>query len=324
MRRIYHPALLVSIYLLPALLAAQQPVFRANVPVVLIPVSVTDAKGHYIDGLQATDFTLLDNGAPREIQIDTSDTVSAPVAVVIAIQANERSAAALGKIRRTGSMIQPLLTGDRGHAAVISYGDEVRVLQDFTSDPQEIIDAFTAVKAAGAGKAILLDAISRAVSMLAARPHGERRVVLVIGESKDSGSEVKLADAVVDIQRSGLTLFHATFSAWVTPFTTKASELPRATGASGGILAALGELVRLGKVNAAEALAQESGGRVLSFATLKALEQLLTHIGEEVHSQYLISAPALKEPEGFHKVEVRVRERPTAVIRARPGYWVVP
>ncbi|MEO8658460.1 MAG: hypothetical protein ABI693_08315, partial [Bryobacteraceae bacterium] len=156
------------------------------------------------------------------------------------------------------------------------------------------------------------------------RPHGERRVVLVIGESKDSGSEAKLADAVLDIQRSGLTLFHATFSAWVTPFTTKASELPRSSGGSGDILAALGELVRLGKGNAAEALAHESGGRVLSFATLKALEQILTHVGEEVHSQYLISAAALKEPEGFHKVEIRVRDRPAAIIRARPGYWVVP
>src|SRR5438067_2690943 len=65
---------------------AQDTVIRTNVPLVFVPVTVTDKKGNPIDGLTVDDFVLNDDGARQKIRVDTSDTVLAPVSLVIAMQ----------------------------------------------------------------------------------------------------------------------------------------------------------------------------------------------------------------------------------------------
>ena len=89
---------------------AQEPVIRTNVPLVLVPVTVTDAKGKPVDGLQQEDFMLYDDGEEqKQVRLDTSDTVLAPVAMVVAIQSSGISEPALARIHRVGAMIQPLV-----------------------------------------------------------------------------------------------------------------------------------------------------------------------------------------------------------------------
>ena len=73
---------------------------------------------------------------------------------------------------------------------------------------------------------------------------------------------------------------------------------------------------------AADFFAQETGGRHLSFETLKGLEETIARAGEDIHSQYLLSfVPASSKGGGFRRLEVTVPSRPDAVVRARPGYW---
>src|ERR1700680_1106287 len=123
-------------YLIAAALS-QDITFHATVPAVLVPVTVTDSRGKYIDGLSAEDFLLLDNGAPQRVRMDTADTTTIPLAIVFAVQADDAATAAILKIRKIGSTIQPLITGERGHAAVLMYGSKASLVQDFTSDPEE-------------------------------------------------------------------------------------------------------------------------------------------------------------------------------------------
>jgi hypothetical protein len=69
-------------------------------------------------------------------------------------------------------------------------------------------------------------------------------------------------------------------------------------------------------------LAEYTGGRHLSFETVHRLEQDLTEIGKEVHSQYQLSfAPEVEGTPVYHELVVKVKEHPHAVVRARPGYW---
>jgi hypothetical protein len=86
------------------------------------------------------------------------------------------------------------------------------------------------------------------------------------------------------------------------------------------ILGGFGELIRLGKVNTTQVLLSQTGGAAFSFTRQKGLEQAIQKLGQELHTQYLLSfTPGSVEP-GYHKLEVKVGDR-EYLVRARPGYW---
>lgn len=214
------------------------------------------------------------------------------MALIVAVQTNDLSAAALLKIRKVGSMVQPLITGERGEAAVLAVDEQVVVAQEFTRDAGEIGRTFRRLAPRRARRTVALDAVVRAVEMFRARPGNERRVLLLIGEAKDRGSETALETALEQLQRENIQVYAATYSATRTQWTTKAADRPRPSGAN-DIAAGLSELVRLGKVNTAEALAVHTGGKKIGFATLHSLEQIVARVGEELHGQYLLSFPGV-------------------------------
>lgn len=299
--------------------AQPPPTIKTNVPLVLVPVTVADHKGRLIDGLGVDDFVLTDEGARQKLRMDTSDTVLAPVSLVVAVQSSDISSAALGKINRIGAMVQPLLVGARGDAAVIAFDDEIRVLQDFTADSAKIGAAIQKIHGRSMTVGKMLDAVGAAAAMLEARPKNHRRILMLISEARDRGSRMKLDEAIERIERDDVSVYPATYSAYLMPWTVRAGDNPP-TG--GNILTGLSDLLKMGGENTADALAKASGGQHLSFATLHRLEELLTKAGEEIHGQYLLSfAPALSDNAGFHKLEVAVPSRPDAVVRARAGYW---
>lgn len=307
--------------ILALLLAQEQPAFRTTVPVVMTPVTVTGRNGNHINGLNAADFVLLDEGQRQQFDFDTADSLDAPLAVVVAVQANNTAPAAVRKIQKIGSMIEPLITGERGRAAVLAFGSEVRTVQDFTNDAGELTKAFRALKTQSGRQARMLDAIHEGVRLLSIRPAGERRVVIVISESTDRGSEAKLDETIRAAQTAGVGVFGAVYSAYVTPFTTKAGDLPPSEGGM-DILGAIGELGRLGKAKTVDVLATATGGRKVSFATLRGLEGVITSLGEELHSQYILTYTSQRKDPGFYRIRVEV-PGVDAVVRARAGYWIV-
>jgi len=74
--------------------------------------------------------------------------------------------------------------------------------------------------------------------------------------------------------------------------------------------------------NPVEVFTRGTGGTEFTFAKQKALEEAISKIGEEIHSQYLISyQPNNKEEGGFHEISVEV-DRKDVKVRTRPGYWL--
>jgi hypothetical protein len=101
--------------------AQNPPQFGVQSRLVLVPATVTDAKGRSLDTLEPSDFLVLDNGRPQKATVDSIATGVAPIALVVAIQASGISKAALEKVRKVGAMIEPFVTGDRGCAAVMAF-----------------------------------------------------------------------------------------------------------------------------------------------------------------------------------------------------------
>jgi VWFA-related protein len=297
---------------------------RANVPLVLAPVTVTDKKGNFIDGLKVEDFRLNDDGVPQQIRMDTSDTVLAPVSLMVLIQASGISAPVLARTEQVGGMIKPLVIGERGKAAVIEFDDEIRVRTDFTADSSVIRTAFEGTRSRSIRRARLIDAVIEGVKMLDTRPPNNRRVMLILSESRDRGSKSKLSEAIELAQRAGVVVYPATYSVQSSTFVSKPSDSPSMPGGDNSVdlLGGAIELGRIGKTNVAAALARATGGHHLAFLTLALLEAAISRAGEEIHSQYLLSfTPTSSPKETFHQIQLAIPSRPDAVIRVRPGYW---
>jgi VWFA-related protein len=317
-------------------------------------VTVTDAKGRTIDGLEAKDFVVLDDGRPQKATVDTMATGVAPIALVVAIQASGISKAVLEKVHNIGAMIQPLVTGERGCAAVVSFSQRLVWIQECTNSADALARAFEKVRPGAAKSARMLDAVHESIERLRQHPNS-RRVLLLISESRDRGSETALDQVAVAAQTAGVTVYAATYSAFKTGFTNKspaAGELQMPTRpqtptdenntVSGGppscnpqgcpdpplpppeqrvdILSGMGELVRLGKINTTQALTRGTGGATFPFTRLKGLEEAIQKLGAELHSQYLLSFTPDDATGGYHRLEVQVAGADFRV-RARPGYW---
>jgi VWFA-related protein len=158
------------------------------------------------------------------------------------------------------------------------------------------------------------------VRLLATRPPGRRRVLLVISETRDRSSKMPLEEAVTLAQTENVLVYCVTYSAFLTPFTAKAGTAPRAGPLD--LIGVFREIGRLGKTNTAEALASYTGGARFGFLKQRALEKAIARIGEELHSQYFLSFSVPEDaPPEYHAIDVQVRGRPELTVRTRPGYW---
>jgi VWFA-related protein len=252
-------------------------------------------------------------------------------------------------------MIQPLITGDRGCAAVVSFADRISWLQDCTKDPDALERAFRELQPVlrpGEDKeARMLDAAQSAIEHLRHRPNA-RRVLLLISESRDRGSEITLDVVTTAAQSAGVTVYAASYSAFKTAFTSKVpvSEPRRplkpktpndATGTVNGnppgknnpfpktpppeqqvdALGGIGELARLLKTNTTDVLTKSTGGTTFPFSKQMALEGAIEKLGAELHMQYVVSFVPEASTPGYHALEVRLARPGEFRIRARPGYW---
>jgi VWFA-related protein len=299
------------------IIPAAQPQFRSEAHVIQVPVSVLDKKGHEIEGLTAADFQLLDDGLPQSAVLDTFGTGVAPISLVIAIQTSGISTPALAKIRRVGGMFGPLVVGGKGEAAIITFSAEVKLTCDFTSDSARLQNTFSTLNATGYKQARMLDAVGQAVLLMQKREG--RKVIFLISETRDRGSDKKYPDTVAAIQRDGIEIFAAHYSAYATTWTAKPSDLPESTGQDLGAI--FTEIGRMAVTNDIQALTDATGGSDYPFLKGRGLENSIEKLGVELHAQYILSFPRPEDStQGLHKIEVLVPSHPEARIKARKAW----
>jgi len=319
--------------------------FKSTVPLVVAPVTVTDSKGRYVDGLTTDDLLLYDNSVPQAVQMDW---MTYPISLVVAVQTSANSGAVIDKLGGSGILFTQLLAADAGETAVLSFSDRVVVHQDFTGDATPVIHSLRMLRKEG-DAAHMLDAMLQAFQMLEQRPPGRRRILLIIAEKKDRGSLAKLPEVMERAQRLNALVYWLTYSPFLQPFTVKpktAEDLkPEAERIKvqqcamcpkpddtpvppdlgpGNLLYGLGELFRLPRPDLASLFTRTTGGRTLGFLKKNALEQAIQLIGEEVHRQYILSfQPKNTEPGQFHTLRITVKNRPDLQAKTREGYWGV-
>jgi VWFA-related protein len=325
---------------------SQRPPIRVQVELVTMPVVVHNAKGELILDLDRNDFRIFDNGL--EQTVEEFDVGGPPLSVVIVAETSSRIEALLPALRRTGILFTQSILGENGEAAVIGYNDNVTKLLDFTPN-QNNIEKTISDLTRGTSGVRLYDALSQAVRLLERRPPSRRRVIVALGEAKDTGSEDKLGDVLREAQSANITVYTVGLSSTAAelrgpqqaapapsvtpPGTFGQSPLPgtvqtpsteaQRTGSAdllAAVLWAIQHATEPLRSNALELAAAGTGGLYQSPVRDRSIETALDQISRELHAQYTLSYRPSGTGAGYHELMVAV-DRPGAQVRARPGYY---
>lgn len=317
-----------------------------DVKYVTVPVTVFTKDGDFVNGLLPKEFRVLDNGREQKI---LQDVDVQPVSLVVVVQANTYMEGILPKIHKIGSLLDALVVGETGEAAVIKFDHRIETIQDFTTDSNQITEAIKKIKP-GSSTVRLNDAIMQAVNMLRSKPKGRRRVILTIAQTKDVGSEVRPRYVMEEAQFKDVIIYSVNVSRALSAVSTKNPVPPRPPAippsaghstAGGGALNPTTQMQNTGIGNALplfkeifdqakglfvdnplELYTKWTGGREYGFLSQGGLERAVAQIGNEIHSQYLLSYRLPENAEGgYHEIRVDVM-RPDLEVRTRPGYWV--
>ncbi|HYP09242.1 MAG TPA: VWA domain-containing protein, partial [Bryobacteraceae bacterium] len=231
---------------------------RQRVDEVIAPTTVVDADGVYVTGLKPIQFRLYDNDKLQSIKVDE---VIQPISMVVAVQADAKVEGVLPKVQKLGTMLQAMVAGDGGEVAVVAFDHRIQKLQDFTSDPDRITEALKKMKP-GSSQSALTDAVHEAARMLEKRPKERRRVLLLIAESLDKGSEGRVREALTRLEFANVIVYALNISRAYAEFTSKPA-LPRPDPIPPG-----GRHVPAGAVNTPTTTAQMTGapGYGINFA----------------------------------------------------------
>jgi len=302
--------------LLVPLLGAQTPTFRVPARLVIAPTSVTDSHGRFVNGLSANDFSLFDNDAPQRIHED-GDFL--PISVAVVIQTSLAARPIQPRLSELGPLLGALVVGEGGEAAILTFNHKVQVAQDFTGDLGRLTRALRLLEFSY-WDSRLLDGAAKAIELLKQRPDYRRRILLLISETRDEGSETKLRDVIAQAELDNILIYSLNIS--------KANAALQGL-ASLDLFPIIQEIYRGAKdaviKNPLAVLTSYTGGEQYSLLKRESLEEAMRKMGEEIHGQYLLSfAPLSPTESGFHKIRVVsnvVSNRSGWEVRSRPGYW---
>jgi VWFA-related protein len=325
---------------------------RVRVSEVTAPVTVRDKNGEMVLNLTKTDFHVFDNGV--EQKIDHFDLGGDALSVVLAVETSSRIEVLLPAVRKTGIVFTQTVMAQTAEAAVIGFDDTVDVLDKFTTDPESVQNAINHLREGTSGTRVY-DAMARGVSMLEGRPEARRRILVVVGEAQDSGSESKLGEVLRAAQLANVTIYSIGLSTTAAEWRAKpAPYQPPQMGPPGTFPVPtpngtpqtpeierqmqstidLGALAKLLVTTAMNAIGPNSlavaskatGGLHVNTMKDRSVEKAMDAIGGELHAQYTLSyrpTPTDDEPSGYHEIKITL-DRPDVDIRTRPGYYLAP
>lgn len=161
--------------------AEQDDVVTLSADLVVVNVTVTDAKGQYTHGLKAKDFALAEDDAPQTISSFSAE--EAPFAAAMLIDMSGSMEYKFGQVRGAAAAFVERIRDD-DQVAVYGFNNKVQQVQDFTN-MRDIADAIWDAKAQDRTR--LYDCMDEAITALAARPE-KRRAILLISDGCDNTS----------------------------------------------------------------------------------------------------------------------------------------
>jgi VWFA-related protein len=330
---------------------SSNPVLSARSNLVLVPALVRTKSGELVFTLTAKDFTIADDGIEERVTLE-ENTDGEPLALIIAVETGGSGARQLDKYIHLATTIEAVVGNVPHKIAVVGFDSVPTLLQDFTSD-LDVVDGAIRGLSPGNGGAAILDGLGFSIDLLRKQPPEYRRAILLLSETIDHGSHMKLREAVREISDTNTAIYSLGFSSSKSEIKGEASKLNNnEPGPPGGCMAkdpnadsdtsraaqtweCLSELappLRAAKMavlltmnglrrNVPESVAHLTGGEYFHFGNARSLESSLLTISNHVPNRYVLSFQPQSPHPGLHVIELRLKDHPSLVVTARRNYW---
>jgi Ca-activated chloride channel family protein len=311
-------------------------VVKVQSNLVMVPVSVTNtADGQPVQGLQAADFRLEEEGKLREIaQIGDPEQIPLDIAILFDVSSSvsqkgffvfqQNAAAAFLK-----QVMKPI-----DKAAVFTIASEPKMVQGLAPAETAAARILTIPAATSSVPTAFYDTVAAAARYLAENsPDRHRRVIVVLSDGDDNFSE-RIRDLSVAEARAAMKGDETPQAALVSlqdrhrraiadlQKTVLKADVTFYSVNPGGRSVEL-NLISTRAQNGMHAVAEASGGSAFLPDSDQELERVFRQVASELRGQYLLQyyADADAAPGQFRKISVSVPARQQVKVRSRQGYY---
>lgn len=259
-----------------------------DVDLVELYVSVTDSSGHFLRGLEAKDFKVLEAGKPQTLtRFEVVE--SFPITLGLLIDTSASMADSLAESQRAAEQLLAHLMTPRDRAFGVGFSQIPYVVISPTDDSEAVAHALEGMTAMG--RTALYDALITGLFYF--RNAKGQRAMILLTDGDDTASHSPWEQALEYTRRSGVVVY------------------PIGLGVGVLSMSARSKL---------EELAEATGGRAFFIQRADELSGVYGQIEEELRSRYYIAFNSNRKIDatGFRPVEVQVKKGRARTVR---GYY---
>ena len=309
-------------------------VIRVSSNLVMVPVSVVDAKGAAVRGLQPSDFRLEEEGRAQQIaEIGNPDEVPLDIAILFDVSSSvsQKGFFAFQQSAAARFLKQVLKPVDR--AAIFTVGAQPVLVSPLAPAETATAKLLTIPAATSSVSTSFYDSVVAAARYLEENaPPRHRRVVVVVSDGDDNSSNL-LQQTMTEIRaRQKTESTRATDVANLQFRHRRAvTEVQKAVQHADAAFYSInpgGPSIHLNEIsmraqNGMEAIAESTGGTAYVPEAEKDLERVFSEVAAELRGQYLVQYYSNSQVPGaqFRRISVTLSTHPELRIRARQGYY---
>ena len=310
-------------------------VIRVSSNLVMVPVSVVDANGQAVRGLQVGDFRLAEETREQQlVEIGNPDEVPLDIAILFDVSSSvsQKGFFSLQQSAAATFLKRVLKPADR--AAVFTITDRPTLVAPLASAEVAAAKLLTIPAATSPVPTAFYDTVVAAAKYLVDKSaERHRRVILVLSDGDDNYSNIVKDLTVAEYRASqkGEVTTAAAYQNLLERRRRAVLEVQRAVQQADAAFYSInpgGPSVHLNQIStraqtAMESIAQSTGGTAFVPDSEQDLEKVFNEVAAELRGQYLLQYYSNSQASGaqFRHIAVTLPAHSELRIRARQGYY---
>ncbi len=313
------------------------------VNLVVVPVTVKDSDGRLVEGLLKKDFSVMEEGEQQQIRYFTSDPFPLSVALVLDSNLPEQT---MRKVKETLPALAGAFS-DFDEVGVFTYGNSVTERLDFSGAGDQLSTALRRSEVELQGRndgppvvsgpmtggpspsvngkpfdpgkphitnirresSVLNDAILAAATALAKRERSRRKIIFVISDGMELGSNASYSDVLKVLLSNEIAVYAIGVDSAAIPGYNTLQNI---------------RIPRIGASNVLGRYVNATGGWPFAEFSKEGIEEAYSRVTEQARNQYTLGYSArLTAANNYRSIEVVVH-RPGLLVRAKAGYYPLP